>query len=529
MWGRVFPSCDKNSRHNPVVRFISFRDDEERRDEMELQFEKKEISCLTQVLRSAKDQEFTQEIRLTEDLPDVGRVLAGWGQAILRAKEWQGSHIAASGGVQATVLYAPEDGSEPRTVNAWIPFQMKWDGAQTEREGPVRIGVLLRFVDGRNLSARKILVRAGISCVAEGLTQQRTAVFNAPGMPEDLQLLRRSYPIRLPKEAGEKAFTLEQTLETGSAPVSEILACTLQPELSEARVSADKVALRGEGKLHLVFRDRDGRIRTRNFQVPFSQLGELENGYEGDARADVLMAVTALELDMEEENLILKCGLVAQYMIDQRTMLELVEDAYSTRREVGLRQEELHLPMILDETTERLTAREEFPDMMLDGVDAQFWAGFPQVHREDDRVELEIPGRFQLLGYDRDGNLCSGAMNWEGKIELNADRNGKVDTVTIPAGETQWINMGSGMEVRAESQVQTVTRSHGGLPMITALELGPLREPDQDRPTLILCRPGRRNLWEIAKGTGASVQAIRTANGLEEEPEGDRMLLIPIQ
>ena len=492
---------------------------------MQLQFEKRELSCLHQVLRAVKDQELTQEIRLTEDLPDVGRVLAGWGQAILRGKEWQGSRIAVSGGVQATMLYAPEDGSAPRVVDAWIPFQMKWEGAETDREGPMRVGMLLRFVDGRNLSARKILVRVGISCLAEGLTEQRTEVYRAPEVPEDVQLLHRSYPVRLPKEAGEKTFTLEETLETGSNPVQQILSYTFQPELSEARVSTDKAAIRGLGKLHLVYFDRDGRIRTRNFEVPFSQLAELENAYENDAQADVMLAVTGLELDMEEENLALKCSLVAQYMISDRTLLELTEDAYSTRREVGLRQEELRLPMILDETRERVSARGEFPDMDLEGVDAQFWTGYPQLRREGDRMEADIPGRFQLLGYDREGKLRSATTNWEGHTGLNADAASRLDAVAIPTGEPQH----SGREVRAEIQLQTVTTSGRGLPMITSLELGTLREPDRDRPTLILCRPGRRHLWDIAKGAGSSVSAVQAANAIADEPEDNRMLLIPIQ
>ena len=46
---------------------------------MELQFEKQEMEYLRQALGAVKDQELTQEIRLTDAMPDVGRVLAGWG------------------------------------------------------------------------------------------------------------------------------------------------------------------------------------------------------------------------------------------------------------------------------------------------------------------------------------------------------------------------------------------------------------------------------------------------------------------
>ena len=496
---------------------------------MELQFEKKELSCLVQGVRAVKEQEVTQEVRLSESMPDVGRVLAGWGQVVLRGKEWQGSRMAASGGVMAWILYAPEDGTEPRVVDAWIPFQMKWEVSDADREGPMRMMPLLRFVDGRNLSARKILIRAGIACLGEGLFQRRVEIFSPPQMPEDVELLRRSYPIRLPKEAGEKTFTVEETLETGGNPVQEILSYTLQPELSECRLSADKVVLRGICKLHLVYRCREGRIRTRNFELPFSQLGELEHTFGQDAAAETLMAVTGLELDLAEENLALKCSLVAQYLVTERTMLELVADAYSPRREIGIRQEELYLPVILDETRERLNAQGNFPDVQMDVADGVFWPGFPQVSRNGDRAEMEVPGRFQLLGYQPDGELRSATTRWEGRIGLSVDEMSRVDAVTVPMGEIQWSGTGSGMEARAETEIRTSIQSRRGLAMVTGLELGQMREPDSMRPTLILCRPGGRDVWKIARDCGASAAAIRTVNGLQDEPESEKMLLIPIQ
>ena len=80
---------------------------------MELQFDKQPISCLNQVKWEQKNQELTQEIRLTEDLPDVGSVLGAWGQTIVRGKQWRKGNMEVTGGVMVFVLYAPEDGSAP--------------------------------------------------------------------------------------------------------------------------------------------------------------------------------------------------------------------------------------------------------------------------------------------------------------------------------------------------------------------------------------------------------------------------------
>ena len=87
---------------------------------------------------------------------------------------------------------------------------------------------------------------------------------------------------------------------------------------------------------------------------------------------------------------------------------------------------------------------------------------------------------------------------------------------------------GNGVEVRGDVEVRMTTRCRRGMPMITGLELGEIRERDPAGPSLILCRRGKRGLWEVAKGCGSSMEAIRAANGIEDEPDEDRMLLIPV-
>ena len=64
--------------------------------------------------------------------------------------------------------------------------------------------------------------------------------------------------------------------------------------------------------------------------------------------------------------------------------------------------------------------------------------------------------------------------------------------------------------------------------MVTGLTLGEVQEPDPGRPSLILYRAGKTRLWDIAKQNGSTVEAIRKANGIAEEPEPGRMLLIPV-
>ena len=51
---------------------------------------------------------------------------------------------------------------------------------------------------------------------------------------------------------------------------------------------------------------------------------------------------------------------------------------------------------------------------------------------------------------------------------------------------------------------------------------------EENRPSLLLQRMGEEGLWNLAKASGSTVDAIRQANGLQDEPVPGQMLLIPV-
>lgn len=85
---------------------------------MDFQFKQTNCPCLRRVTGQAQTQEQVQEVKLSDAMPDIGRVLGCWGQPLVRSKEWRSDGMSISGGVMAWVLYAPEDGSEPRCLDA---------------------------------------------------------------------------------------------------------------------------------------------------------------------------------------------------------------------------------------------------------------------------------------------------------------------------------------------------------------------------------------------------------------------------
>ena len=80
---------------------------------MQLTFKSTPLSYLQSRLRQVQNQEQTLELRLSEGMPDLGRLLLTGGQARLSSKQWRSDSVSITGGIQAWALYLPEDGSEP--------------------------------------------------------------------------------------------------------------------------------------------------------------------------------------------------------------------------------------------------------------------------------------------------------------------------------------------------------------------------------------------------------------------------------
>lgn len=498
---------------------------------MELTFQNKPYHCMRTVRQDVRSEEKTQEVRLADSMPDVGKVLGAWGQPLIRSKQWQGNSMSFSGGVMAWILYMPEDGGNVQGVETWIPFQMRWDLPDTQRDGTIRVSCRMQSMDARSTSPRKIMARAVLSVWAEALEPTQVNVPQPEVLPEDLQVLSSTYPVQLPTEAGEKPFLLDEVLELpGSCPgIAKIMRCELQPELIDKKIMADKVVFRGAAVLHILYMAEDGGLKTWDFEMPFSQYADLEREHGPNSDCAITLALTSMELDRESESRLgLKAGLTGQYVVYDTQTVDAITDAYSPRRQVSVNRQAVQLPVVLDMRREMRHIEHTQERNAMQAVDTGLCVGHCGVRNQTDGVKLDLDGAFQTLYYDDEGKLQCSIARWEDSWQMAADENSATWAMTALSGRPQSAAGGGALDSRADIAVELLTMGSEGLEMITALELGELTEPDPVRPALVLRRAGKGSLWELAKRCGSTVDAIRQANRLTGEPEKDQMLLIPI-
>ncbi|MBQ7345372.1 MAG: DUF3794 domain-containing protein [Oscillospiraceae bacterium] len=498
---------------------------------MEQRFERRTVACLQRYLWQPQEREQTQELRLGDDMPDIGGVIAVRGHCILRSKEWQGDSIGFSGGIMAWVLYAPADGGQARMVEAWIPVQMKWNVPQTRREGSIRVSMTLQSIDARSISARKMVVRANVSALAEALGPWETEVFvPAQQDSEQIQMLRCQYPVVLPMEAGEKLFQVEEeiAMPAGAPQPQKILSFELVPKVTERDVVGGKAVFRGEVGLRLCYETSDREVCGVDLEASFSQFTDLDREHGKDATVSVVMAVTSGEPELQDGRVLLKCGLVAQYLVYDETIVELVEDAYSTENELDVVTQRLVMPAMAERCTEDIRCVVEMDVEASGVVDAWVCPGQPRVRRAGDLTELTMDGSVWVLYLDREGALQGVCCPWERRVEHPA-----VDQSSCYG---RWAQLGRPMvtvnagklEAKLDMTLLTHTVDESERVMVSSVEVGGPLDTGKDRPSLILRRMESSRLWDLAKECGSTVDAIRKANGMSDEEMVGSLILIPI-
>ena len=486
---------------------------------------------MRQVLAKAQTQEQTQELKLPDGYPDIGSVIGCWGQAVLRGKEWRRTAISANGGVMAWVMYMPEDGSQPRVLDAWMPFQTRWELPEGVDDGMMCVMPLLSELEGRNVSDRKIILRAGLDILSQAMEAATVNVTAATDVPEDVQLQTKNYPVVLPLETGERQVQLDETLTwpADKPPMERIVSYELIPSVTEQKVLANRLVFRGTAQFRIRYLDGNGDLQQWTYEIPFSDYTELGQDFDTSASAWIVPVLTALEVDvMENGQLQIRGSVAAQYTIFDRMILPITQDAYSPYRDVQVQTEQLQLPVLLDRSEVELPVSAALHADVQQVVDTSARYRHPCLTAGEQGLNVTMTGTNQILYRNSQGELTSDCVRYEQQIPFGSSEDNSVTLWVNPMPESMNVQGVDELTVKTDHTVTAFSHCGGAIPMVTGLEIGERKEADPNRPSLILKRAGEEDLWTMAKKYGSTVDAIRAANQLTDDPQEGMMLLVPV-
>lgn len=500
---------------------------------MELVFQENKLEFWNCALCCTAVQEQTTELIVPDRLPDAQRVVDAAGTVLVRAEECSASNAGVSGSVAVSVVYVDEAGN-PYRLQGQVPFSLRRELADDASERVLQACCTLASVDARLLNSRKLLVRVNVCCEFRVFSRREELICDLPAPSENLQLLRREFPMQMPLAMGEKSFTLneELILPAGKAPIGELLKSVCHARVLEQKCVGARLVFKGEIVVHTLYSDADGQLQGCDFTVPFSQFADL--GSECDeAQAHTQFALTSLELEpdgqLECRRLLLSVGVLAQCRAQGERRVTLLEDAYCLDAELTPRFSQWSMCATLDEPSFRETAifAGDFGAQRI--IDACVYVEEPQCRREGERLVAELPLNCNVVYLDLQGALCAATLRSAVVPEIALSENGACRVARLSAGEIYSTVSAEETELRCAVSVTLECFADQTLRALSGGEISEEPLPTR-RPAVLLRRTdGQEELWQIAKSCRSSVAAIRAANELTGElAPADTMLLIPM-
>lgn len=502
---------------------------------MELTFQSKPLCYLKCIIDEFRRQEETAEIIVPDSFPDIVRILDASGEAILRGKDCRNGNAILSGGVKGRILYLAEGEELPRCLETYLPFSIKVEHAELTEHTQLICTIHVRSVDGRMVNSRKAMLRTEMSCRILAYEDTKEDILELEEWPEFIQIRQEEYKLFLPLESSEKAFVVSDSVELpGASTECHIYQFFCAPELVQTKLVGNKALFKGNVHCKILYSGNDQRLHVYRHQLPFSQYCEFQSDFE-DELVDFYSVITGCDLqpeqDLSSNHLSVSVHFLMQAVVSGRRTVMIPNDAYVVHGSLNAEWKNYTLSVLLDRQVLSQSLHCQMDGPVVDVIDWEAYPDNPVCNQSGDELRIAAGVGLHVLGYDKEGTLCTSYQYLQGELSLALAANSICACQQTTVGSVYLSPCAAGLEAQVDIGVAAMFSSEQ---KISGLCAGLVNEENsaikERRPSVILKRITKQTqLWEIAKQTRTKAEAIKTANSIESDVISEGViLLIPI-
>lgn len=303
---------------------------------MELELRQEYISCWDNGYQTLLNQEETTEMIVPDACPDILQILDGEGKLLLQRKEAMDGKAELSGCIKVGILYQPDGDMCVCSMEGILPFSTNLDSAAITRSSKLMVCPQIQKVDVHVLNPRKVLIKVNFTLEVSCYTPQTQSVCSCVEKRERTGICEKveEHQNHFVMAAQEKMFSYTDTLTlpAGNPDMEELLRFRTDCISQDAKVIGNKLLFKGEARVELMYRSRDGRPCTALFPLPFSQMMEVgEAGEDCTPELRIIFTnTTCKRADEEGRSVSVELELMAQGVLSKTQRIALLTDLYST-------------------------------------------------------------------------------------------------------------------------------------------------------------------------------------------------------
>ena len=496
---------------------------------MEAKLKVAEKECYNKSVFLHQRKEESRDAVVPDTQPDIAEVLFSGARVLIRSKDVSPGRVRIEAMVAASVLYRGEDG-KLWSVEVSLPVLFSVDDARIGDSSQALARLSIVGVEAKALNPRKILLRAEIAAEISIYDKATVTCTERIGDGEFIRSRYKRTDASLISAVTEKTFALtdEISLPPGAQQNGNILCLGLESSVEDAKVVGTKLIIKGKIRSRLALLGGDSELCHLEPLTEFSQIIELERE-QGNGASLVWLTPSGAYCSISQESearISLEFHMVAQLICREDVSLEYVNEVYSNCYELEVGKEELCLEKVSEELRGRESLRQlyESSRAVREVLYSHVWTGKPSF----ERGKMLLP--FNLIA------LCSGAEGiWcekrSGEVVFRlGEKEGNFIVKRAEIMDWAILPLPGVIELRLEADMEILSCRDVKFSYVDGISYDPEKLIDNSaRPSLVLLRLKREDeLWDIARENCSSVEAILSANEIEEAAAAvGKLILIP--
>ncbi len=512
---------------------------------MELQLSHESI-CLNEVVF---DGTLEQSIELDYLLPDycssVFKILKCRILPKVTSERISGGKLMIDGVALIKVLYVTEENYQIRSVTQKQVFSKSVELKENYENSTVRTSIQCDYTNCRVVNPRRLDIRGAVTIKASvSAVRQLEILSGASGM--GVQVCNKNVTALDRKLSAGKEFTIKEEVELayGKPSIAEILDHTASASLTDYKIIANKVVLKGEILLHTLYLPEGENTgpEIMDCTLPISQIMDLP-GITEEYQCMVSFCVNSADLFLHSSDEEGCKGFDAEFTLracceaDKNAQTALINDAYSTGYELQSNSSQVkieHLLSIVQEScickqTVRLP-QEEFSCIYDIGCE------FTNENCKLESGILTLTGNLEISVLARDSDnmpiLFEKSEPCEVQIDLHCDEKDLLFSPRITVTSVSYSLISANeVEVRAEIKICGNLYQYQFYDIVQSISIDEngKKKRRADAVLQLYFAAGGESVWEIAKRFNTSVDSILSENNLDGEYLANAgMILIPM-
>lgn len=486
-------------------------------------------------LEQAIDVDFT----LPDYCPDISKIFKCKAVPRISSKGVNGKTLTIEGNVCITVLYADGEG-KIYSYEYQYPFQKNTELTDGAEGANIKCRTNLDYIHCRAVSGRKIDIHGAVSVFVNVFNRKCREILSDFEY-QSLELKKGITPATVPMGYAEKYLVLEDTIPINQPnEVQNILRYEAAPCVKESKIVNEKIVLKGEMSVCVLYTDFNCMVHNVKTVIPFSQIVDL-TGINESCELDTKCELAFLEIkqssssnDNASFNLNAKILFICEAFCPND--IAVVFDAFSRKYKADISKDNMKFTKVSQNIFDTFTCKNtlELSESISSVVDLSCEVISKTARFENDCINFSGSVLVGIIAVTADEEICY----FDGEIPFMHSvkaENINEFSEAVPQIEILSCNYtflsDAKIEICAQLQLNAAVIENKVISLITDISIDEKQVIcEKCKTALTLYFPNeKQELWEIAQMYNASVEEIAQLNGLTNgEISVGKFLLVPM-